>query len=462
MGPILIHPAELSPLAISIPRRTQYRSPWFSPQTLQIFPALDRRQTTEVLVVGGGIAGVSTAHFILTRTNKSCILAESNLIASGATGNNAGQAINGFEIGLAALRDTLGDVGARHAYEAGQEGYHLLREIMADYKIQCDYCETPTITVFRDPVDLFAGVERQSQLAGLLGLDFRLHVLRRFIPLLPVAVQRTVLPMTKGQWREILGPSTEGVALNYYFPSALLDTARLTRSLALGMCQRYSDRFKIFEMSPISGIDRSGDHFNARARDQNISAQTLIIATNGYTNPSLNLNPLKDVAPIVQLMLGFASQRPRPSVAMGFRVKRKKIEYFYSTTRPFQDSSYLTVIGGPGGLPQAGPLERFPEILSHDLSDLLQHSGQLGVDRRSRVPRYFWTGLLGYTSNGLRKIGPAPEDPNILYNTGCNGIGILLSVFGGKMLADHLAGKPCSALFSPSAYRPGNSDWFLC
>ncbi|MEK7148249.1 MAG: FAD-binding oxidoreductase, partial [Patescibacteria group bacterium] len=51
---------------------------------------------TDVAIVGGGIAGVSTAFFILRNTDKKVILLEGNRIGHGATGHNAGQIVSFF------------------------------------------------------------------------------------------------------------------------------------------------------------------------------------------------------------------------------------------------------------------------------------------------------------------------------------------------------------------------------
>jgi glycine/D-amino acid oxidase-like deaminating enzyme len=48
---------------------------------------------------------------------------------------------------------------------------------------------------------------------------------------------------------------------------------------------------------------------------------------------------------------------------------------------------------------------------------------------------------MGYTRNGVRMAGPEPQNPVLLYNLGCNGVGILPSALGGRIIARHLAGE---------------------
>jgi glycine/D-amino acid oxidase-like deaminating enzyme len=63
---------------------------------------------------------------------------------------------------------------------------------------------------------------------------------------------------------------------------------------------------------------------------------------------------------------------------------------------------------------------------------------------------FAWNGLMGYTSNGVRLIGPDPAYPSLIYNLGCNGIGILPSIYGGKRIAEYINGEP----LGPSIFDP--------
>ena len=63
---------------------------------------------------------------------------------------------------------------------------------------------------------------------------------------------------------------------------------------------------------------------------------------------------------------------------------------------------------------------------------------------------FAWHGLMGYTRTGVRCIGTEPRNPALLYNLGCNGVGILPSIHGAKRIAQILAGKKLPAsIFDP-------------
>lgn len=64
--------------------------------------------TTDVVVVGAGIAGIATAFFMLKHTDKKVVLLEKYKLGHGATGHNAGQVVSYFERGFASLAQEFG------------------------------------------------------------------------------------------------------------------------------------------------------------------------------------------------------------------------------------------------------------------------------------------------------------------------------------------------------------------
>jgi len=59
-----------------------------------------------------------------------------------------------------------------------------------------------------------------------------------------------------------------------------------------------------------------------------------------------------------------------------------------------------------------------------------------------------WHGVMGYTKNLLRLIGRDPHARALYYNLGCNGVGLLPSIFGGHKVAKEIAGER----FPPSIF----------
>ena len=63
---------------------------------------------------------------------------------------------------------------------------------------------------------------------------------------------------------------------------------------------------------------------------------------------------------------------------------------------------------------------------------------------------FAWHGLMAYTPGSVRIVGRHPHDHRLLYNLGCNGVGFLPSIAGGRRIARLLAGDE----LQPSIFDP--------
>ena len=94
----------------------------------------------DVCVVGGGIAGCSTA-LHLAGQGRSVVLLEAHRVGWGASGRSGAQAIPGIACGQHKLRALLGEADARRVWDISVEGLRLQRELIARHGIDCDLRE---------------------------------------------------------------------------------------------------------------------------------------------------------------------------------------------------------------------------------------------------------------------------------------------------------------------------------
>ena len=94
-------------------------------------------RTADVVVVGAGYAGLSSA-IELAERGFSVIVLEADRICSGASGRNGGQAIVGFACGQEPFEQQLGQVQARLAWDMSLESVQLIDERIAKFQIDCD------------------------------------------------------------------------------------------------------------------------------------------------------------------------------------------------------------------------------------------------------------------------------------------------------------------------------------
>ena len=100
-------------------------------------PALAGHAEADVCVIGGGIAGCSTALHLAERGYR-VVLLEARRIGFGASGRSGGQAIAGYACGQHKLERQVGFDDARRMWDISLEGLRLIRERVARHAIDCD------------------------------------------------------------------------------------------------------------------------------------------------------------------------------------------------------------------------------------------------------------------------------------------------------------------------------------
>lgn len=100
-------------------------------------PALAGQVEADVCVIGGGIAGCSTALHLAERGYR-VVLLEAHRIGFGASGRSGGQAITGYACGQHQLERQVGFENARRMWDISVEGLRLIRDRVARHAIDCD------------------------------------------------------------------------------------------------------------------------------------------------------------------------------------------------------------------------------------------------------------------------------------------------------------------------------------
>jgi gamma-glutamylputrescine oxidase len=109
-----------------------------SRQTAPARPVLTGSVDCDVCVIGGGIAGCSTALHLAER-GYSVVLLEAERVGWGASGRSGAQALFGIAAGEERLSRLIGDADARRIFDVTVEGLSLLRGLIARHGIDCDY-----------------------------------------------------------------------------------------------------------------------------------------------------------------------------------------------------------------------------------------------------------------------------------------------------------------------------------
>jgi glycine/D-amino acid oxidase-like deaminating enzyme/nitrite reductase/ring-hydroxylating ferredoxin subunit len=102
------------------------------------YPPLDGNLEIDILIVGGGITGI-TAAWLLSREGKSVALVERGEIGGGETGHTTAHLTYMTDTRLCELVDTVGEDATRLAWSAGKRAMDFLRETVEEQRISCDF-----------------------------------------------------------------------------------------------------------------------------------------------------------------------------------------------------------------------------------------------------------------------------------------------------------------------------------
>lgn len=426
---------------------------------------------TDIAVIGGGIAGVATAFFLLRETSLRVTLLEADRIGHGATGHNAGQVLAKFERPLKELVQEFGAEDVCSGVRALESAWDLLDLVRTEAGVQTPLWPCLGYNGFTDPQAIFAELEnqwwrREAQLPIKPMLidenaSFALLLDKRF----------------RGLWRSA---STSEIAAALEAKSGAFLAAQPTRvgctnsgqtveEVVHFLEQRYGRvRFRVYEESPVKRLQL---HQGAtiEGKGYSLRAQRVVLATNGFEQfqiqdgisgvISTKFHVL--VSGVVSYMQGFSVPEKQPFAASYIETKNPSEDpYYYLTRRPFAGKNpgeMLVCLGGPERtLADTATYHRFghiPQDVLIEMGMFIKKTRVAGLSQM--IPSIFsWHGLMGYTPSRVRCIGSEPCNQALLYNIGCNGIGILSSIYGGKAIAGIINGKDDGVnLFRPKDQR---------
>ncbi|MCW1886055.1 FAD-dependent oxidoreductase [Luteolibacter flavescens] len=137
------------------------------------FPTLAEDTETGVLVIGGGITGV-TAAWLLAREGRRVTLLERETIGARDSGHTTAHLTYLTDTRLPKLVDTLGKDDARLAWEAGRDAMAMIRSAVESLGIGCGFAVVPGYLALDDEEDQSMGgiaLRREEELMLELGFD---------------------------------------------------------------------------------------------------------------------------------------------------------------------------------------------------------------------------------------------------------------------------------------------------
>lgn len=438
------------------------RSPWISQlRDERARLRLEQDLDTDVVIIGAGIAGIATAFFALKNTSKSVVVLERDKLAHGATGHNAGQVVSYFERGFASLVDEFGIDLASEGQKDVEDAWLLLDEMYTDASLDIPFSrfmghagltsEEQVLLHLRNNAERVRGGLPAERLVVADDAEFLGRIPAEYADLYHVAPRDQVLATLETR-------VSDYVAVNSY-PKGVINSALFCQEVLAYLLERYPGRFALYEHTPANKVILKDGHVVVDAFHACVTAERVVLCTNGFegftiineAGLAVDTRFRHLLRGTVGYMSGYLEPLNKGPMAVSYLENPSadtNESYFYLTRRPYEREAgldeNLISIGGPGfDIEDTREYRRdaeFPDDVAGEIDRFVRAT--YDPDPNKEIGYAFtWHGLMGYTRNGVRMVGPEPENPTLVYNLGCNGIGILPSLSGAARIARLLKGE---------------------
>lgn len=447
---------------------------------------LHKDMKTEIAILGAGISGIMTAYFTLKNTNLNVSMIEAYKVAHGATGHNAGQLVADFERELHDIAQEFGVNDAVNAEKLIHSAWAMLEQIFSEASLTTPY-------------STFMGYNGYESLTRLLD-ELKNNAIRHEAgePIHPIFIADnapgllriphmykhlyTVIPQS--DILDLLETDNKAYVAAMSLRKGCVNGALLCEELIGYMLKTYQGRFNLIEHTPIREIVLESDHAILCAEKHHIVCNKVVLCTNGFAKFKITNNHGSDIDTIfhhqlrgyIGYMAAYVAPLNRQPNALAYYGDRSRKArhtndeyyddpYFYLTRRPYEleknEKHNLVCVGGPevylADSSSYDPRGTYDKQMAAQIEAFLKKTHRHTPKDKLEF-RFTWHGLMGFTQNGIRLIGSEPLNPVLLYNLGCNGVGILPSVYGGSRISSILRGEN----LAPTIFDPKRCGDKLC
>lgn len=383
---------------------------WENTARLKKYPKLSRNLDVDVVVVGGGITGL-TAAYLLKKAGASVALLERERFTAIDTGHTTAHLTYVTDTRISELVKSFGRDHARAVWDSGRAALDQIEKIVGSEEIDCEYGHVPGFLhapVSGSDKNEVTRLKRDAELAAKLGFDVKF-------------VQEA--------------PLVEMPALRF------ADQAKFhPRKYARGL---------------LKAIDGRGSHLFEATEVTEINTKPLSVKANGHTIRCTHLFiathvPLQGITGTVSAALFQSKLSPYTSYAIGARIPRNVVpeSSFWDTGTPYdylrvdrrRGHDYAIFGGADHKTGQKGSPEKNFTQLEQRLKKLIP----------AAVVDHHWSGQVIETNDGLPFIGETA--PKQFVATGFSGNGMTFGTLGAMMVSEAIAGhvSPWTTLYDPN------------
>lgn len=375
---------------------TQATSIWIATTPTTAYPTLTEDLTVDTVVIGGGIAGISTAYQLKEKGQRVALI-EADKIIEGTTGNTTAKVTSLHGLPYTQLIKHYGQAGAKIYGDANEAAIDQIEALVKRYAIDCDFLRLPAYTYAQSEADRDR-VRREADAAKSIGL--------------PASYTEDVpLPYTT------YGAVMFGNQAQFHVRKYLLKLAELIDG----------DGSFVFEHTKALDIQSSDEACQVRTDKGTVTARDIVVATHApFYDPD---GDYKDLFEFKDYVLGVLIAESTPQG-----------EFFSTGNEPHSVRYQPTAEGDViiiGGKSEAEMEAKTPDEAFALVKD--DYSDKFTIER---VAYKWFTEDFG-TDDGASYIGQlSRRNEHVYVATGFNGWGMTNGVVAGMILSDRITGQP--------------------
>ena len=365
---------------------------------------LNGRHSARVCIVGGGLAGLSTALGLAERGVTEVVVLEAQQMGFGASGRNGGFVFGGYSLDCADLLKLLGPARARELYALTIDAVDLMRKRIRRYGIDCDATDAGVILAnwFDEPARLDA---QRQLMKESFGVDWE-----------PLSAPELAARLMTRRYH---GGLLERNAFHFHPLKYVLGVA--DAAAAAGT--------RLYEQSPVRALRaQRGGGFMVETAHGAIDAEHVVMASGGYAR-NVYRRVERAVLPIATYVMTTEPLGARLAEVLACACAVYDTRFAFDYYRPLPDTRILW--GGRISIVERTP-QAIARLLRRDLLKVYPQLHDIQVD-------HAWGGLMSYARHKMPQIGRSSD--GVWYAVGFGGHGMAPTTVSGELLAAAIAGE---------------------